>query len=302
MRTLLIASLLLVANASRADDPKYEYKDPAKNVVDLKKPTVWKANMTLGLTWIAGNSDSIGLSATGFASVKHYNNEVAFNVGGAYIHGGVSKFGPGGPITSDTDLAGNWLVSLRYDRYFLEKNTVFATFQATGNTFAGFRDREEAQVGYSRIFWNSPHQFFKGEIGYDFMHEFRVKPPSCPTWPSPPGESCQKFNYHNGRIFLFYENKFTPYASFTEGLEMLEAFNKVEAFRLNSLTSLSSTISKNFALKVNFKLAFNNDPPLRPAPTGIDPATMMPFVYTADQAHFDKVDTQLDVVLAVTIL
>jgi len=76
--------------------------------------------------------------------------------------------------------------------------------------------------------------------------------------------------------------------------QTLEAFNRVEAFRLNSLTTLSSTISKNFALKVNFKLMFNNDPPARPAATAIDPMTMMPFIYTADQAHFDKVDTQLD--------
>ena len=123
------------------------------------------------------------------------------------------------------------------------------------------------------------------------MHEFRVKPATCATLPSPPGESCQKFNYHSARLFLFYENKFTPYASFSEGLEMIEPFNRYEAFRLNSLTTLSTTITKYLSLKVNFKLIFNNDPPLRPAPTGIDPKTMMPFVYTADQAHFDKVDT-----------
>jgi hypothetical protein len=65
---------------------------------------------------------------------------------------------------------------------------------------------------------------------------------------------------------------------------------------------LSSTISKRVALKLNFKVAFNNDPPARPAATAINPTTMMPFVYTADQAHFDKVDTQLDIVLAVTFL
>jgi len=82
---------------------------------------------------------------------------------------------------------------------------------------------------------------------------------------------------------------------------MLEAFNHLDAFRLNSITTLSSQIYKNVALKVNFTLHFNNDPPLRPTPTsGIDPST--PFIYPDDQAHFGKVDTQLDVVLAVTFL
>jgi putative salt-induced outer membrane protein YdiY len=294
MRALICMSL--VCAAAFADDPKYEYKDPTKATVDVKKPTLWKANMTLGLTWIDGNAQSVGFSATGSASMKHWNNELSLNVGGAYVYAGTSKYGPGGPVTDKQQAAGNWLFRLRYDRYFLVKNTVFAYFQASGDDFAGYEHRLEAQVGYARLFWQSVHQTFRGEIGFDYMHEYRVQPASCTERP------CRIFDYYNGRLFLFYENKFTPWASFSEGLELLEAFNRPEAFRLNSLTTLSSMIAKNFALKVNFKLMFNNDPPSRPAPKGIDPATMMPFVYTADQAHFDKVDTQLDVVLAVTFL
>ena len=48
MRAFIIP--LLIAAAAHADDPKYEYKDPTKASVDVKKPTVWKANMTLGLS------------------------------------------------------------------------------------------------------------------------------------------------------------------------------------------------------------------------------------------------------------
>jgi putative salt-induced outer membrane protein YdiY len=295
MTRILIFALLL-STVARAGDPKYEYGDATKSP-DVKKPTVWKANMTLGLTWIDGNAQSIGFSATGLTSVKHWNNEFTFNVGGAYVYGGFSqKYGTGGPVDNKKQTAGNWLWKLRYDRYFLEKNTIFTYFQMSGDEFAGFLRRYEAQIGYARLFWQSVHQTFKGEIGYDYMHEFRVEPASCTERP------CRVFNYHNARLFLFYENKFTPYASFSEGLEMLEAFNRPEAFRLNSLTTLSSSISKNFALKVNFRLAFNNDPPARPTPTNIDPTTMKPFVYGPDQSHFDKVDTQLDVVLAVTVL
>jgi putative salt-induced outer membrane protein YdiY len=285
--------------AAHGDEPKFEYRDLSKPpVIDIKKPTLWKANLTLGLVWLDGNSESIGFSATGQASMKHWNNELTLNVGGAYVYAGISKYGTGGPI-SDADkkqAAGNWLVKLRYDRYFKVKNTVFVSFQATGDEFAGYEHRLEPQVGYARIFFSSAHQLFRGEIGYDYMHEKRVKPASCTMLP------CRIFDYHNGRLFLYYGNKFTPWASFSEGLELLEAFNRTEAFRLNSLTSLSSTISKHMALKVNFKVIFNNDPPLRPQATAIDPATMMPYVYTADQAHFQKVDTQLDVVLAVTFL
>jgi putative salt-induced outer membrane protein YdiY len=295
MRALVCA--LLLTTAAYADDPKYEYKDPAKNVPDYKKPTVWKANMTLGLVYIDGNARSFGFSATGLASVKHWNNEFALNVGGAYLSSGTATWGNGGPIDAPMQqTAGNWLVRLRYDRYFFEKNTVFAYFQGSGDEFAGFEHRLEGQVGFARLFFQSVHQTFRGEIGYDYMYEYRLQPASCTERP------CRAFNYHNGRLFLFYENKFTPWASFSEGLELLEAFNRPEAFRLNSLTTLSSTIAKRIALKINFKLMFNNDPPTRPASTVIDPATMMPHVYSADQLHFDKVDTQLDIVLAVTFL
>src|SRR5262249_3975508 len=131
-----------------------------------------------------------------------------------------------------------------------------------------------------RLFWKSIHQTIRGELGYDYTFQHNV--------PQPDPTVAQDVQYHSGRVFLFYENKFTPYAAFSEGLEMLEAFNHPEGFRLNSLSSLSSTVYKNISIKLNLKVMFNNDPPLRPAPTAIDPLTMMPFVLPADNAHFDK--------------
>jgi hypothetical protein len=290
---IVLATLGLSTLPARAEDPKYEYKDPAA-APDVAKPTVWHANITAGLVWVAGNAESIGVSGTGLASVKHWNNEWTLNGGGAYVNSGISKYGTGGPITDHTASAQNWLLKGRYDRYFFEKNTVFVSFQSSGNEPAGFIYRLEPQVGYARLFWQSPRQLFRGEIGYDYTFEHRVPQP-MPTLP-------QDVDYHSGRLFLFYENKFTPFASFSEGLELLEAFNHLDGFRLNSLTSLSSQIYKNIALKLNFKLAFNNDPAARPAPTATDPMTGLPFVLPADQTYFGKVDTQLDLVLAVTFL
>ena len=108
--------------------------------------------------------------------------------------------------------------------------------------------------------------------------------------------------YHSGRLFGYYENKFTAWASFSEGLEFLQAFNDANGTRVNSITSLSSQIWKNIALKVNFTVHFNNDPALRPTPTTIDPTTGLPAELPPDQLHFDKVDTQVDDIVAVTFL
>jgi putative salt-induced outer membrane protein YdiY len=294
MRPMIVALVLCAALPALAADPTYEYKDPT--AVPPPPPVVktsWKANMTFGLVYVDGNAQSLGMSGTGLLSARRGNNEWTLTGGGAYVLSGVSKYGMGGPVTDTTNSAANWFVKGRYDRYFLEKNTVYASLQGTGDRPAGFIYRVEPQVGYARLFVKTPHQLLRAEIGYDYTFEHRVlQPMGAP----------RDVDYHSGRLFAYYENKFTPYASFSEGLELLEAFNHTEAFRLNSITTLSSSIYKNVALKVNFTLHFNNDPALRSTPTNIDPLTGMIFVLPADQAHFDKVDTQLDVVVAVTFL
>ena len=287
---VVLGSLLLAGSAS-AEDPKYEYKDPATPApIDVKKPTVWKANMQLGLIWLTGNTQSIGVSGLALVGFKHWNNQLEISGGGAYVNSGTSKYGKGGPITDNTTSAENWLVRGRYDRYFFHKNTVFVTFQSSGDRPAGFVYRIEPQAGYARVFFKSPHQVFRGELGYDYTYEHRVS-----------GSDPRNIDYHSGRVFLFYENKFTPWASFSEGVEMLEAFNHLDTFRLNSVTSLSSTIYKNISLKVNFTLKFNNDPGARPNNL-VDPVTMLPFIPPAENSHYDKVDSTLDLVLAVTFL
>jgi hypothetical protein len=295
MRSLVLAAILCAALPARAADPTYEYKDPtaAPPPAPPVPKTVWKANATFGLVWVAGNAESLGMSGTGLVSARRGNNEWGLVGGGAYVLGGVSKYGKGGPITDETVSAANWNVKARYDRYFFEKNTVYASFASSGDKPAGYIYRLEPQVGYARLFLKTSHQLLRGEIGYDYTFEHRVV--------QPVGEP-RDVDYHSGRLFLYYENKFTPYASFSEGVELLEAFNHLEGFRLNSITTLSSQIHKNVAIKVNFTLHVNNDPALRPAPTEIDPATGMVFVLPPDQVRFDKVDSQLDVVVAITFL
>jgi putative salt-induced outer membrane protein YdiY len=286
-----IVALLACAPPALAAEPtpSYEYKDLTKPP-ENKGPTQYKANVSLGMTWATGNSQSIGATGNGLFAVRRYNNEFTFSAAGAYLQTKVSSFGTGGPLDTEKVSAENWLLRARYDRYFLKSNTAFVSFQSSGDIPSGFEYRLEPQVGYARLFWQSQRQLFRGELGYDYTFERDVS-----------GTDPRNREFHSGRLFLYYENKFTAYATFTEGLEMLEAFNNLDAFRLNSLTTLSSAIYKNIALKLNFKLMFQNDPPARPNNL-VDPVTMMPFVPPPDQSHFEKVDTQFDVLLAVTFL
>jgi hypothetical protein len=192
----------------------------------------------------------------------------------------------------DRESASNWLARVRYDRYFLEKNTAYASLQTSGDIYAGILYRIEPQLGYARLFWKSVHQELRGELGVDYIYERYYQPqkPMTTGCLSPgPVEAC----LISGRLFLFYENKFTPYASFSEGLEYLQPFNRPDFLRLSSITSLSSTISKRVALKLSFTLKYNNHPPDRPAPNADALGNPIPF---------ERVDTILEAVLAVTLL
>lgn len=279
---------VLMAPLAHAEDAKFEHHSPTDFQFDPQRPTIWKADVAAGLVWVTGNSQSLGVTGQFLGSVRHYNNEFTLNGSGAYVSSSTSKYGAGGPLTDSSTTVQRWLVRGRYDRYFLKKNSVYVSFQSNGDAPAGFDYRLEPQIGYSRIFYLSAVQQFRGEVGYDYTREQRI-----------PGADPAVVEYHSGRLFLFYENHINSHVAFSESLELLESFNQLESFRLNSITSLSSTIYKNISIKLNFTLNYNNSPALRPTNL-VDPDTKMPFVPNADDLFFDKLDTKLDVLLAVS--
>jgi len=279
MRRPLVAVLALLAcsslaNRARADDPKFDYA--AKPEIKEGEPEeLWKANVQFGLTWLSGNADSIGFTGTGLVAYRSHDDQIQLFGNGAYGKGGTSSV-PGGPIDGHVVIADNWLGRLRYDRYFAEVNSVFASYQMNGDQLAGLDYRIEPQIGYARLLVNEKEQKFRGEIGYDFSYERYLA-----------GVVPDSATFNSVRLFFYYENQFTPLASFSEGLEGLAAFNDASHWRVNSLTSLSSTIAKNYALKLNLTINYNHDPPARVPP---------------NTGTFGRFDSMLAVVLAITIL
>jgi hypothetical protein len=270
-----LAGLLGADPPALADEAKFDFRAPAPE--PPPQPTVWKANMTAGVNWVDGNAQSIGVSGSGLVGVKHYDNAVEL-----FIQGNYSKVGllQANGTRQENTAAQFWLGRLRYDRYFLKKNSIYAVFQASGDKPAGYIYRLEPQVGFARILYESKNQLFKGDIGYDYTFE------RYPIHTVP-----QDNDFHSARLFLGYENKFTSYGTFTEGFEALwSPAPVIEHVRLNSLTSVSFALYKNVSLKLNFTIKANFDPPPRkPPPDG-------------PGGHFQKVDTILDAVIAVTFI
>jgi putative salt-induced outer membrane protein YdiY len=275
MRMARLALLIaLLPSPAWADDPKFEYRAPDK---PAEKPWVFKANAQLGVTWISGNSESLGFTANALGGLKHFNNAFEAYVAGNYAKAGSSSLGTGGPIDTEKVAAKNWLFRARYDRYFFERNTVFASFGMSGDELAGYLYRVEPQLGYSRLFVKNDIDMLRGEIGYDYTYEHYVA-----------GVDPRNKDFHSARAFIGVEHKLTPFAGFTGGFELLWALNKVEHVRINALSSLSATISKHVTLKINLTVKANFDPPDRPKAVG--------------GGQYGVVDTVLDAVLGVTFL
>jgi len=269
----LIPAVALSQAAPPAEPPPtFEYHAPPENWSDQ---SVWKSNIQGGFLYVSGNAQSIGGSLAGLVSYRHKLDQLELVFRGAYAYSGTSSV-VGGPVDGHVTAAENWLGRLRYDRFFDQANSVYAVYQMNGDRLAGIAYRIEPQVGYSHKFIADKQQTLRADLGLDYSYERYLA-----------GTDPISRDFYSVRLYGYYENKFTPLASFSEGLEMLEAVNVPSRFLLNSVTSISSTLATNWALKVSYILHFNNDPPPRPAPnTGV----------------FGTYDGTLEIVLAVTIL
>ncbi len=276
--------LLLISAPVFADEPKAEAAaKPPEAKPDSKaeaKPepmpaTVWKANVQAGVSYIAGNAESLGFTGNGVANVKHYNNQAEFFAQGAYTWVGIRDL-MGGPVVGHKAAALNWLGRARYDRYFAEKNTLFASFTISGDRFAGFTYRIEPQLGYSRILHKSDRLLLRTELGYDYNFDHYVA-----------GTVPDSSDFHSVRGFFFGEYKFNQQVALSDGLEVLWALNHVSRARVNNLLTLSAAVSTRVSVKLNWTLKSNFDPPPLPAPlTG----------------QYGVLDSTLDAALAVSIL
>jgi putative salt-induced outer membrane protein YdiY len=271
---LLGASLFTwVPSSARSQEPPptFVYQTPPEKFAD---ETVWKANVQAGFLYVSGNAETIGGSFAGTVSYRHKFDQLELTLRTAYAYSGTSSV-TGGPIDGHVTSAENWLGRLRYDRFFDERNSVYAAYQMNGDRLAGIAYRIEPQVGFAHRFIADKQQTLRGEAGFDYMYE-RYLAGSVPI----------DNQFYSIRLYGFYENKFNALASFSEGVELLEALNTPEHFLLNSVTSLTSTITSSWALKVSYILHLNFDPPNRPPP---------------NVGTFGVYDGTLEVVLALTI-
>jgi len=271
----VVAPSLAAAQAPPAPTPDAVVPAPPPAPPPPKEIDYWKANAQAGVLWLSGNSNSLAISAGGVLARDDKLNVLTLTARGSYMSSA-------NPPADDSPLAkaaaANWLAAIRYDRLLGDPNpeglrltNLFVEARVSQDKFAGIWLRPEATVGAGRYFVRSIVQTFRGELGFNYQHEWSAVDPAPTAMPATNPidfDAGREKNYYGARLGLLYENKITPYASFSEIVELIVSgttdtpLPTDAALRalFTNVASLSSNITTRVTIKLQDTLKVNSQP------------------------------------------
>jgi hypothetical protein len=321
------AALLAPAVARAETDPKFEFAkaEPPKP----EKLVEWKAQAKAGGLLTTGNSEASSVVLALQASRKEGANRLSLEGGLAYgrtntispiLTPGTATAGMPNPPPTITGFnertpvttTNNWLAKGRYDRFFTENNSGYASAQGAGDKIAGKSFFGGAQVGYSRQLVKNDLNLVVVEIGYDYSFESYVEQA---------GKSIPSVSIHSARLFAGETLKLSQTTGITASGEALFNLNKeskaldhtngqpgVSAFsdtRVVGKAGLTTTVWKALSIGFGFTLKYDQNPAPLPVPPGVPPGTtydMNAFSSTNGFVFAKTVDTLTEATLIYTFL
>ena len=286
---------LLAGEAFAQTPPKFEYAKP-----EAVKEVEWKATAQAGLILTSGNSRSTALSASADLSRKAGKDKFSLEGAGAYTRSDVlvavdldanGSIGPTEIERQDIQTAKNWLLKLRYDRFFTEHDSAYLAARLGADELAGKQLAGGGQIGYSRLLYKSEMHELAAEVGYDFTYESYVA-------------DADALAIHSARLFLGYGAKLSEVTDVLLNVETLLNLNaedtptgEVGAFgdtRVISKAALTTKLISRIDLRIGATLRFDDSPAPRP-----------PFAIPFDAGFVplaDSIDLTAEAVLIVHVL
>ena len=259
---LVVPAVLAFASAAHAQDPKFEYGKPEE-----VKAAEWKASAQLGMLFTTGNSRSLTFSGGANVSYKQQANKFMAEVNGALVRNEIRVatdlnnnmvIDEGEISRQSSNAAKNILAKLRYDRFFGEKNSLYATARAGFDEPAGKKIFASGQVGYSRVLYKSEMHELVGEAGYDLGYEGYV------------AEDTKGVTIHSLRLFVGYTGKLSEVTGLAVNVETFSNLNEetvpqgtaspFEDTRGIAKAELTTKLMEKLSLRVTVKSLFDNVP------------------------------------------
>ena len=138
---------------------------------------------------------------------------------------------------------------LRYDRFFGERNSIYATGGALMDPYAGYDLRTHEQLGYSRHMVAQEDSSVVVESGLDYAQENYVN-----------GVVPNSDNVIALRAMASAQHAVSDYFSLENKVEIYENLRDFEDFRVNNDVIISARINGSLSMKLSHSLRFDNQP------------------------------------------
>lgn len=264
-----IFGLLLSASPAFSDElpPGLQHRDAAttgredvavSGFVAPEKPADDKDAIELKLSagglFSGGNSESLALTSSGKLRVRRDANQLAVALAANY-----GEAAPAGEDERETSVE-NYQGRLRYDRFLVDRFSVFLSLSALRDRFQGLDLRFNLDPGLAYYFVDAEKHRFWSELGYDMQYDYR-REDAIEAAASSTGVFLDRSEVrHGARAFLGYENSLAENVSFDTSVEYLQALEETENWRLAWDVGLTAAIDAGFSIATTFSLRYDNNP------------------------------------------
>lgn len=247
-------------------------------------------SLSAGGQWQTGNSQLLAGTVNGALDMRRGMNGFGASLLGNYGQG--APQGKDSVLTSD-----NVQGRLRYDRYLIEKLSLFLIGTGRYDRFQGLDFRLNIDPGVKYLFVNAKTTTLWGEAGYDFQYDIRrnadrvvVDADGNPVLDA--NGQIQLLDKtradHSGRLFAGLKHAFNDQVTLTTGLEYLQSFVETTRNRINYDALVAANVGAGLSLGVGFSLRYDHDP--LPGKADVDTSTTLNLIYAFSDVAAPKTD------------
>ncbi len=238
------------------------------------------ATLSAGGMMTTGNSRQLALTANAAVETRFDANGLGFSLLANYARGAAE----GEPVEVTAE---NIQGRIRYDRYLIERLSLFLINTGRRDRFQGLDFRYNLDPGVKYLFVKEPATSFWGELGYDFQYDVRrdearveldgAGNPIIDPVTGQPQLLDKTATDHSARVFLGLNHSFNSEVTLTTGVEYLQSFIEAERARINYDALFAANISGGLALGLGFSARYDNAP--LPGKEKLDTTTTVSLIF-----------------------
>lgn len=218
-------------------------------VLSVNAHAQWSTDTELSALQAGGNTISEAYNFKTKSELK--KDKRSYSFGGHYTLGSANVAEPGSGEEDIQVNARNWDVFTKYEQKFSEKFSGVASIKFEGDRFAGFKQRENADLGGKYKLRDTEQTKSFVELGYRYTIERTV---------TRNDDNEDVLNDNKARAYYEIKHDFRKGFSVKYWVEYIYNFNRTEDYLINTEPSMSLAIDETFSLKVAYKAMYDNDP------------------------------------------